>query len=58
MSYYSIWNAKEDLSVWGKAYTYHRARQNRLSVFKSLWLIWVASHMLSREQAPFRSLAR
>ena len=27
-SHYSIWDAKSDVSLWGKAYTYHRARKS------------------------------
>ena len=50
--HYSIWDAKSDVSIWGKAYTYHRARKSH-GVFESLWLIWVASQMLAKEDAKF-----
>lgn len=51
-SHYSIWDAKSDVTIWGKAYTYHRARQSH-GVFKSLWLIWVASQMIAKDDDRF-----
>ncbi len=47
-SHYSIWDAKSDVAIWGKAYTYHRSRQTH-GPLTSLWLIWVATQMLAKE---------